>query len=67
MREESQYKKCKRANNIFLTLSRFANTGMYDRELTATARAALLVFACRGSVDCMKDRVTCTMKSYNNY
>ena len=48
-------------NDIFLTLSRFANTGMYDRELTATAKAALLVFAWRGSVDWMKDRVTCKM------
>ena len=34
-----------------LTLSRLANTGIYDRELTATAKAALFVFTWRGSVD----------------
>ena len=43
---------------MVLTLSRLANTGIYDSELTATAKAALFVFAWRGRVDCMKDRVT---------
>ena len=47
-----------------LTLSRLANTGMYDRELTATAKAALFVFAWRGRVDWMKDKVTFATEYY---